>query len=65
MDTFGSFSGQLISIVKDLCKRSFLNAQPRIAEGQYLCKMVATPETYGIVYGLVQKCRGKVLEEDV
>lgn len=27
--------------------------------------MVATPETYGIVYGLVQKCRGKVLEEDV
>jgi translation elongation factor EF-G len=25
-DVFGSFSGQVISIVKDLCKRAMLNA---------------------------------------
>ena len=64
LDTFGAFSGQIISIVKDLCRRSFLNAMPRIAEGMYLCSLVATPENYGVVYNLVNKCRGKVLSED-
>ena len=64
MDTFGSMSGQIISIVKDLCKKAFLNAQPRIAEGMYVCSVVATPENYGIVYNLLNKCRGKVISEE-
>jgi len=38
-DTFGSFQGQVISIVKDLCKKAFLNAKPRIAEGIYNCSL--------------------------
>ena len=38
-DTYGSFQGQIISIVKDLCKRAFLNAKPRIAEGIYNCSL--------------------------
>ena len=38
-DTYGAFSGQVVSIVKDLCVRAFLNAQPRIAEGMYLCSL--------------------------
>ena len=38
-DIYGPFSGQVISIVKDLCKKAFLNADPRIAEGVYLCSM--------------------------
>ena len=57
-------SGQVISIVKDLCKKSFLNAKPRIAEGMYLCSLVANPENYGIVYNLVNKNRGKVISEE-
>jgi len=64
-DTFGSFQGQVISIVKDLCKKAFLNAKPRIAEGIYKCSLQATPENYGIVYGLIHKCRGTVVEETV
>ena len=63
-DSFGSMSGQVISIVKELCKKSFLNAQPRIAEGMYLCSLVANPENYGIVYNLVNKSRGKVISEE-
>lgn len=63
-DTFGSISGQVISIVKELCRKAFLNAQPRIAEGMYLCSLVANPENYGIVYNLLNKCRGKVISEE-
>ena len=63
-DTFGSISGQVISIVKDLCRKAFLNAQPRIAEGMYLCSLVASPENYGIVYNLLNKCRGRVISEE-
>ena len=63
-DTFGALSGQIISIVKDLCRKAFLNAQPRIAEGMYQCSLVASPENYGIVYNLLNKCRGKVISEE-
>jgi ribosome assembly protein 1 len=52
-DTYGNFGGQIISVMKDLCKKAFLNAQPRIAEGMYLISMQANPENYGIVYALI------------
>lgn len=31
----------------------------------YLCSLQATPENYGIVYGLINKCRGVVVKEDI
>ena len=64
-DTYGPFGGQIISITKDLCKKAFLNAEPRLCEGMYKCSIQASPETYGIVYGLIQKCRGKVISEEL
>lgn len=64
MDTLGSLSGQVISIVRELCRKSFLNAQPRIAEGMYQCSLVANPENYGVVYNLLSKCRGSVISEE-
>jgi ribosome assembly protein 1 len=55
-----------VGSVKYLCKRAFLNASPRIVEGMYMCNLTATsPETYGIVYTLINKCRGRVVDEDV
>ena len=51
--------------MKDLCKRALLNAEPRLMEGVYLCNLLATPENYGIVYGLINKCRGKVISEEL
>ena len=53
-----------MSIVKDLCRKAFLNSNPRIAEGMYLCSLVANPENYGIVYNLLNKCRGQVISEE-
>ena len=54
-----------MSVTKTLCKRAFLNADPRIVEGMYLCSMQASPETYGIVYNVINKSRGRVIKEDI
>ena len=62
---YGSFAGQVMSTIKSLCKRAFLNADPRIVEGVYLCSMQASPQTYGNVYSVLNKCRSRVIKEDV
>ena len=61
----GPFAGQVMSTIKSLCKKAFLNSDPRIVEGMYLCQMQASPETYGTVYNVINKARGKVIKEDV
>ena len=53
-----------MSVINDLCKRALLNAEPRLMEGVYLCNLLATQENYGILYGLINKCRGKVISEE-
>lgn len=62
---YGAFAGQVMSTIKSLCKRAFLNADPRIVEGVYLCSMQASPETYGNVYSVLNKCRCRVINEDI
>mmetsp|Transcript_39574 Transcript_39574/g.60492 ORF Transcript_39574/g.60492 Transcript_39574/m.60492 type:complete len:101 (+) Transcript_39574:2788-3090(+) len=65
LDQYGPFSGQVMSTVKQLCKKAFLNSDPRIVEGMYMCSMQASPETYGIVYSVINKVRGRVVKEEV
>ena len=64
-DSYGAFTGQVIATMKDICKRSFLNAEPRLVEGVYLVSMHATPDAYGKIYGVINKCRGQVVKEEV
>jgi translation elongation factor EF-G len=64
-ELYGPFQGQLISTIKVACKRAFLNAEPRIVEGMFMCKLEATPTTVGIIYNLVNKARGRVIDENV
>ena len=51
---YGPFGGQVMATVKNLCKRSFLNADPRIGEAMYKCSLVATQQTYGICYNVIE-----------
>lgn len=62
---YGPFGGQLIGTIKTLCKRSFLNSDPRVVEAMYKCSMQASPETYGVVYNVINQVRGRVIEESV
>ena len=54
-----------MSTTKNLCKHSFLNSDPRIVEGMYMCSMQASPETYGVVYSIINKFRGTVIKEEI
>jgi ribosome assembly protein 1 len=65
LNSHGPFAGQVMSTIKTLCKKAFLNSDPRIVEGMYKCSMQASPETYGIVYSVINKCRGRVISEDM
>lgn len=40
-------------------------ADPRIVEGFYICDLQATQDTYGKIYQAIEKCRGKVTEEEL
>lgn len=65
LSNYGPFAGQVMSTIKSLCKKAFLNSDPRIVEGMYLCQMQASPETYGTVYNVINKARGRVIKEEV
>jgi translation elongation factor EF-G len=34
-DTYGPMTGQIMSLASKLCKKGFLNAEPRVVEGMY------------------------------
>ena len=63
-DSYGPFPGQLMASVKQICRRAFLAAEPRIVEGMYKCSLQATASNYGVVYTMIDKYRGQVLNED-
>ena len=64
-DKYGPFAGQVMGTIKNLCRRAFLNGDPRIGEGMYICSLLATATTYGICYKIIEKCRGKVVKEEI
>ena len=50
LSQYGPLQGQIMSTVKNLCKQSFLNSDPRVVECFYKCSMQASPESYGSTY---------------
>ena len=52
-DSYGSFTGQIISVVKDLCRQTILNGQPRLVEGVYKCSLTATQKITGLYMDLL------------
>ena len=65
MSQYGPLQGQIMSTVKNLCKQSFLNSDPRVVECFYKCSMQASPEVYGAVYNIIDMVRGKVIKEEI
>jgi ribosome assembly protein 1 len=64
-DTYGPITGQIMSITKDLCKKAFINAEPRIVEGMYKCEMQVDSNNLGKIYAVIGKHRGSTLEEEL
>ncbi len=64
-DPYGPFAGQIMSTTRELCRRSFMNADPRIVEGLYLCTMQVSSGTLGKIYSVIHKRRGRVISEEL
>ena len=65
LDRFGPFSGQLMSAVKEGCRRAFLLQPVRLMAAMYTCDIQATAEVLGRMYAVVAKREGRVLKEEM
>lgn len=65
LDRFGPFSGQLMSAVKEGCRRTFLLQPVRLMAAMYTCDIQATAEVLGRMYAVVSKREGRVLNEEM
>ena len=61
--SYGPISGQVISCVKDACRKAFAAASPRVIEPIYKVELQATAEVLGRLYGVIGKRRGQILDE--
>ena len=64
-DTYGPFSGQLISAMKEGCHRAFLAQPVRLMAAMYSCNILATAEVLGRLYGVLGRRNGRVLSDEM
>lgn len=60
-----SFSGQIMSAVKDGCRRSFTNQPQRLMAAMYNCSIQVSGEVVGKIYAILSRRHGKILEGDL
>ncbi|XP_060579204.1 elongation factor-like GTPase 1 [Ruditapes philippinarum] len=64
-DMKGHVSGQLISIVKEGCLKSFQTQPQRIMAAMYKCNIQATADVLGKLFGVIGKRNGRVLQDEM
>lgn len=63
--SYGPFSGQLISAMKEGCRRSFLVRPARLMAAMYSCNILATADVLGKVYSVLGRRNGRVLSDQM
>lgn len=61
----GPLSGQLMSAVKEGCRRAFQLQPMRLMAAMYTCHIQATAEVLGRMYAVIGKREGRVLSEQM
>lgn len=64
-DVFGPMSGQLMSVVKDGCRKSFQTMPQRLMVAVYQCTIQATTDVLGRLYAVIGKRNGRVISEEM
>eukprot|EP00250_Pteridium_aquilinum_P016025 c22901_g1_i1 orf=246-3464(+) len=64
-DTYGPFSGQVMTTVKEACRAAILAKSPRLVEAMYFCEVSTPTEFLGQMYGVLGKRRARVLKEEM
>lgn len=65
VDSYGPLSGQLISAMKEGCRRSFLAQPARLMAAMYSSNILATVDVLGKVYGVLGRRNGRVLSDEM
>ncbi|KAK7465188.1 hypothetical protein BaRGS_00037651 [Batillaria attramentaria] len=64
-DVFGPMSGQLMSVVKDGCRKAFQTMPQRLMVAMYRCTIQATTDVLGRLYAVIGKRHGRVISEEL
>ncbi|XP_076068957.1 elongation factor-like GTPase 1 isoform X2 [Oratosquilla oratoria] len=63
--TIGGLSGQVISTVKDTCRKAFQERDQRLMVAMYSCVVTVTAEVVGKMYAVIAKRNGRILDGDI
>lgn len=64
-DNYGPMSGQIISSVKDACRKSFQLQPQRLMSPMYSCDIQVTTEVLGKMYAVLGRRFGRILHSDM
>lgn len=62
---YGPFSGQIISVVKEACKRSFQLHPQRLVTPMYTCSIVVDVNVLNKLYAVIGKRNGEIISADL
>ncbi len=60
---YGPFIGQIMSSLKECCRKAYLCADPRLYEAYYLCIFQINQDCVGKIYSVIGKRRGEIINE--
>jgi ribosome assembly protein 1 len=64
-DPYGPLSGQIMSTVKDCCRKTFQAQHQRLKMAMYSCSIQVTSEALGKMYAVLGRRHGRVLHSDL
>jgi len=62
---WGPLSGQIVSTVKDCCRKAFLAKPVRLMTAMYACSIAVKAEVLGKMFNVLNRRRGQVVKEDL
>merc|ERR1719187_200100 len=63
--TYGSLSGQVVSCVKEGCRKAFQVKPQRLMAAMYSCNIQVSGEVLGKMFSVLAKRRGRVVQEEM
>uniref|UniRef100_A0A7S1DM63 Elongation factor EFG domain-containing protein n=1 Tax=Hemiselmis andersenii TaxID=464988 RepID=A0A7S1DM63_HEMAN len=64
-DSYGPWSGQVISAVKEGCRAAFLAGERRLVEAVFDCQVTTQVDSLGKAYSVLSKRRARVVDEQM
>ncbi|XP_015789926.1 elongation factor-like GTPase 1 [Tetranychus urticae] len=64
-DPYGPFTGQIMSTVKDGCRKAFQAQPQRLMAAMYSCTIQVTSEALGKMYAVIRRRHGRTIHGDM